>query len=349
MCSDLFSAHLTDCPFTLKLLVPSTALVEGASITLTVVVKNKFARPVYCIVPRTDAAAQKLFPINFYHRDSALNLLRITDAPLAQFDAEDTSVYSLEIIGAQKEIAFTFTYPYSAASTTTGAFKRKAEIPFFAGEYGVRVQYNPYAISKSKDYFDSHSTKFDNRVYFPNEGIASNFEVLRIARTRDSVIQIYDKKYFIHLDKDRQYYWYYEDSLGEGSSMNLVHLSSLPPDSVCMLNEYYYTHFTGVYAEYIKHYPNHKLMEYRRWVDVCPSEIKTLVLYPTGAVKKTAERKPDQSIEIIEKDALGNTLRIETNTADHLYVEVQEYLYDKTGVLKKIQKKRYKACVEMEL
>ena len=79
LCSDLFSAHLTDCPFTLKLLVPSTALVEGASITLTVVVKNKFARPVYCIVPRTDAAAQKLFPINFYHRDSVLNLLRVTE------------------------------------------------------------------------------------------------------------------------------------------------------------------------------------------------------------------------------------------------------------------------------
>ena len=349
LCSDLFSAHLTDCPFTLKLLVPTTALVEGASITVTVVVKNKFDRPVYCIAPRTDAAAQKLFPINFYHRDSVLNLLRITDAPLAHFDAEDTSVYSLEIIGAQKEIAVTFTYPYSAAPTTTGAFKRKAEIPLFAGEYGVRVQYNPYAISKSKDYYDNHSTKFDNHIYFPTEGIASNFEVLRIARTRDSVIQIYDKKYFIQLDKDRQYYWYYEDSLGKGSSMNLVHLSSLPPDSVCMLNEYYYTHFTGVYAEYIKHYPNHKLMEYRRWVDVCPSEITTLEYYPNGTINKQAERKKDNSIAITVFDERGKTLRVERYTADHQFMEVDEYIYKADGTLKKIRKQRYKACLELEL
>jgi len=340
-------SNLQGVPLSLRLHLPAQPVKEGQPITFTVVVTNNFDTPVLFVRPLTNQAAQRLFPISIYYRDSTLSLLRIKDHPLST--TLDTNAMRLEQLKPHEAVAIVFEYNGGAISGPA-LFQRQPEIPLFAGEYGVRVTYSVYAYPLSPNYFyhDKFSSR-DTLHYFPEQGITSNFDVLKIARTRDTLIYWQQKKYYIHHDQDRQYYWYYEDSLGKGSSINLVHMSSLPPDSTLMVDEYYYTHFTGVYAEFIRHYSNQQLEEYRRWVDNCPSQILELHYYPNGSIYKIAQRKPDNTVEIKEIDEKGRIQREEFYEADHKHFVEFKYVYDKNGNLKEKLKNRFLACVEVEL
>lgn len=341
------NSNLQGVPLSLRLQLPAQPVKEGQPITFTVVVTNNFDTPVLFVRPLTNQAAQRLFPISIYYRDSTLSLLRIKDHPFSA--TLDSNAMRLEQLKPHEAVAIVFEYNGGAISGPA-LFQRQPEIPLFAGEYGVRVTYSVYAYPLSPNYFyhDKFSSR-DTLHYFPEQGITSNFDVLKIARTRDTLIYWQQKKYYIHHDQDRQYYWYYEDSLGKGSSINLVHMSSLPPDSTHMVNEYYYTHFTGVYAEFIRHYSNQQLEEYRRWVDNCPSEILEIHYYLNGSIYKIAQRNADNTVEITEWNPLQQIIRKQVYTADHRYLDVSDYIYDKSGLLKKIKKQRQLACVETEL
>lgn len=334
-------------PLSLRLQLTAQPVKEGQPITFTVVVTNNFDMPVLFVRPLTNQAAQRLFPISIYYRDSTLSLLRIKDHPFSA--TLDSNAMRLEQLKPHEAVTIVFEYNGGAISGPA-LFQRQPEIPLFAGEYGVRVTYSVYAypLSPNHFYYDKFASR-DTLHYFPEQGITSNFDVLKIARTRDTLIYWQQKKYYIHHDKDRQYYWYYEDSLGKGSSINLVHISSLPPDSTHMVNEYYYTHFTNVYAEFIRYYSNQQLEEYRRWVDNCPSEILEIHYYPNGSISKIAQRNADNTVEITEWNPLQQIIRKQVYTTDHRYLDVSDYIYGKSGLLKKIKKQRQLACVVVEL
>jgi hypothetical protein len=99
-----------------------------------------------------------------------------------------------------------------------------------------------------------------------------------------------------------------------------------------MTNEYYYSHFTDLYAEYINRFTDGDIREYRRYSDYCPDYLYTEKYNDFKQKTMFAQQLYDNRFYSITYGQPGNKIHQETYcSADGTLCNVTTYIYNKKG------------------
>jgi hypothetical protein len=156
---------------------------------------------------------------------------------------------------------------------------------------------------------------------------------LKIKRSSDTIVKIERNKYYIKSDGNR-YFYLTQNIKGITTDTSCHHITNLPPDSCSIKNEYFYSHFVDLYAEYLVRFDDGDIIEYRKFSDWCPdylytekyNNLKQKTLY-----QLQLEDKNFYSISYIQP---GNKIQQETYcSVNGTMCSLTSYKYNKNGEL----------------
>lgn len=332
---------------------------EGEKITFFVTITNtdpEQAHPV--LIPHTQNVGQKLFYLNLYDKANNTFLLRATENRTLNMMVHDTGSVKMVYLKPLEKIIipiyindFENYYSYHTQNSSHHSFG----VPIFAGIYKVNVIYNPYGIALGDsiyNYYNNTETDLPNngKLAMWSTGDQSHFITLKIRRSNDTIVSIERDTFYIKTD-GYMYYYMSEYMNVITTDLRCIHITTLPPDS-CSLpkNEYFYSHFTDLYAEYISWFDDGDIREYRKFTDYCPdylyteryNENKQKVLYqiqlPDKRFYSVSYIQPVNSIEE-ESYCLPNGTKCDVTT----------YKYDRQGILIRKKQIQTEPCVEVLL
>ncbi len=226
-------------------------------------------------------------------------------------------------------------------------------VPLFAGEYQVRAFFNPEgnAIGDSLYQYDDGFKNFDpstKKLTLNAGGETTQPFLLKIRKTHEQSIRIEGKKYLTCAQDGR--YLYYIDSIGNGgSNPRLVHITNLPVDSsgfVKKNDEYFYSHFDNVFAEYMTRFPDGDIKEYRKYRDVCPDEILTYRFNDSKTKTYYAVKLEDGRFYSIAWHDDGRTHSENYYSADGTLAIRTDYVYNKKKELLRKKEFQFKPCID---
>ena len=322
---------------------------EGEKITFNITIINTDKEnPHPVLLPHTQNTGQKLFCLSAYDKAKNTSLLRYAEEPILKMMVHDTGAVQIRYLKPLEQIIvpiylndFENYYNYH----TQNASHHSLGAPLFAGIYNVRINYRPNGIAQGDDiynYYNDTDTELpDNgKLAIPGSGFFSNFCTLKIKRSRDTIVTIERQRYYI---KTNGYNYFYFDKYVDkiNTSENCVHITTLPPDSCSIKNEYFYNQFNDLYNEYIVRFDDGDIREYRKFTNWCPEYLYT---ERYNEVKKRTNYEyqlPDGRFYSATYNQPSGTLRQETYCSeDGTLCNVTTYIYNKKGefVRKKLEK-----------
>ncbi len=346
-------------PVSFTLSTDKESYYEGEKITFFITITNTSNENTYpVLLPHTQNIGQKLFYLNLYDKANNTMLLRQTEDRNLKMMVYDTGSVKIKHLKPLEQIVipiylndFENYYNYHTQNSSHHSFG----VPLFAGIYKVNVTYNPNGIALGDSIYNYYS---DTDKELPNNGklaMTSNGQIsqmidLKIERSADTIVSIERKQYFIKNYGDR--YYYFSEWMKEiVTDLRCNHITNLPPDS-CSLpkNEYFYTHFTDLYAEFIVRFDDGDIMEYRKFTDYCPEYLYTERYNSFKQKTHFACQLPDKRFYSVDYNQPGNTTHQETYcSADGTLCNVTTYYYNKKGEFLRKETLQTQPCIEVEL
>lgn len=361
MLSILFSAtqafaDLKYYPVQFEINTDKESYYEGEKITFLITVTNTDKENSYpVLLPHTQNVGQKLFYLNLYDRANNTLLLRATEDRMLQMMVHDTGTVAIRYLKPQEKLVLKIYlndsenyFNYQTQNSSHHSFGA----PLFAGVYKIQLNYNPKGIvlgDSIYSYYEFfHSPTSDTKLAMDVLGQSSNMIELRIKRSPEKVVSIERNKYFVKFDGHR--YWYFSEDVEEIiSDLRLIHVTNLPPDSCSLENEYYYSHFTHQFAEYINRFTDGDIREYRKYRDECPDYLYTEKYNEFKQKTYYATQLPDSRFYSMSYGQPGNKPHQETYcSADGTLCNVSTFVYNKKGELIKTKVSQTQPCIEIE-
>jgi hypothetical protein len=351
-------ANLKYHPVSFTLCTDKESYYEGEKITFLITITNTSKEKTYpVLLPHTQNFGRKLFYLNAYDKANNTLLLRYTEDQMLNMMVHDTGTVKIRYLKPQEQIVvpiyfndFENYYNYHTQNDSHHSFG----VPLFAGLYKVNVTYNPNGIALGDSiytYYDDFDKDIPHqeKQAMPVNGQITQMIDLKIKRSKDTIVSIERKKYYIKTDGYR--YFYLSKNLPQiTTDTTCHHITDLPPDSFSIKNEYFYSHFTDLYAEYINRFDDGDIREYRRFSDYCPSELYTERYNEFKQKKHYEVQLYDKRFYKVSYHQPSNKIHQETYcSADGTLCNVTTYVYDKEGELKRKEMIQTQPCVEIEL
>lgn len=321
---------------------------EGEKITFKITIINtdkENKHPV--LIPHTQNVGQKLFYLNVYDIAKNTLLLRYTENQVLKMMIHDTGTVQIRYLKPLEQITvpiylndFENYFSYHTQNVSHHSFG----VPLFAGIYKIRVAYNPYGIALGDSIYNYYNNTdndlpHNGKLAMPQNGDLSQFCTLKIKRSHDTIVSIEQRTYYIKTDGHR-FYYLSKNTPQITTDTSCHHITNLPPDSCFIKNEYFYSHFNDLYAEYISRFEDSEIREYRKYSDWCPSFLYTEKYNELKQKIKYEIQLPDKKFYSISyHQPSGNTHQETYCSQDGTLCNVITYIYNKKGefVKKKIE------------
>jgi hypothetical protein len=330
---------------------------EGEKITfLITITNNDKGRTLPVLLPHTQNVGQKLFYLNAYDKANNTMLLRYTEDKLLKMMVHDTGTVKIKYLKPLEQVVvpiYLNDFENYFSYHTQNASHHSFGVPLFAGVYKVNVTYNPNGIALGDSiytyYDDSEKDIPINRLAMPSNGQISQMIDLKIKRSADTIVTIERQKYYIKTDGHR-YFYLSKNARQITTDTSCHHITDLPPDSSSIKNEYFYSHFNDLYAEYIARFDDGDIREYRKFSDWCPSFLYT-ERYNEFKQKTHYELQlPDKRFYSVSYNQPSGSIYQETYcSSDGTLCNVTTYIYDKQGILKRKVFSQTQPCIEVEI
>ncbi|MES2618955.1 MAG: hypothetical protein V4613_13845 [Bacteroidota bacterium] len=332
---------------------------EGEKITFNITITNTDKEHSYpVILPHTQNTGQKLFYLNMYDKANNTLLLRYTENRMLSMMVHDTGTVQIRYLKPQEQIVvpvylndFDNYFSYHTQNTS----HHSVGVPVFAGVYKVNITYNPKGIPLGDSIY-SYYGDFDKdissggKLAMHENGVISQLIDLRIKRSSDTVVSIERQKYFVKTD-GYMYYYFNEYVEKITTDTRCVHITTLPKDS-CSLpkGEYFYNHFTDLYAEYIVRFPDGDIREYRRFSDYCPDYFYTEAYNEFKQKTLYALQLPDKRFYMVSYNQPGGSKHQESYcSSDGTLCVVTTFKYNKKGEFVRTEVEQTQPCIEVEI
>lgn len=331
---------------------------EGEKITFNITITNtskEFSYPV--LLPHLQNVGQKLFYLNVYDKANNTMLLRYTEDRMLNMMVHDIGTVQIRYLKPLEQIVvpiylndFENFYNYHTLNASHHSFG----VPLFAGIYQVRMAYNPNGIALGDSIYNYY---YQTDIELPNNGKLamtgngdlSNFCTLKIKRSADTIVTLERQKYYI---KTNGYnYFYFNKYIAEiNTSDGCVNITTLPPDSCSIKNEYFSNHFNELYNEYIVRFDDGDIREYRRFTNWCPEYLYTERYNELKQKTHYELQLPNKQFYSISYHQPSGNINQETYcSANGTLCNVTTYVYNKKGELVRKKASQTQPCIEVEI
>jgi predicted transcriptional regulator len=346
-------------PITFKISTDKPSYYEGEKITIYITIKNTSKENTYpVLIPHTQNTGQKLFYLTAY--DKAFNMIepRYREDKQLRMLVHDTGTVKLVNLKPLEQLVipiylndFENYYSYHTQNASHHSFG----VPLFAGVYRLYVTYNPKGISAADSLYNYYNdferdSPDNNKLAIPDQGLISPMIELKIKRSADTLIYIERKPYYIKYQGEL--YFYLSEPVNQVvTDIRCEHITNLPPDSFALSKgEYFYSHFTDLYAEYISRFDDGSLRIYRKYTDYCPDDLYTFEYNEFKQLTRFAQQLPDKRFyEITYHQPMGKPHQETYCSADGTLCTVTTYVYNKKGDLIRKEQLQTQPCREVEL
>jgi hypothetical protein len=200
----------------------------------------------------------------------------------------------------------------------------------------VNVTYNPYSLVLGDSIY-SYYNDFEKNLpttgkqLIPQNGQITQMIDLKIKRSADTIVSIEGQKYYV---KTNGYnYFYFNKNVDKiNTNEGCVHITTLPPDSCSIKNEYFSNQFNELYNEYIVRFDDGDIRDYRKFTNWCPEYLYT-ERYNSFKQKTNYELQlPDKRFYSVSYNQPSGTIHQESYCSeDGTLCEVITYIYNKKG------------------
>jgi hypothetical protein len=346
-------------PISFKLSTAKTSYYEGEKITLNITITNTDKENVYpVLLPHTQNTGHKLIYLNVYDKANNTLLLRATENKILNMMVHDTGSVQIKYLQPLEEITFSIYlndfenyYNYYTQNSSHHSFG----IPLFAGVYKINFTYNPNGIELGNGIYSYYNDTdedipSDGKLAMYGNGETSNMVELKIKRSADTLVSIERVKYYVKTDG--YYYYYFSENVPQiVTDLRCVHITNLPADSSSIpKGEYFYSHFTNIYAEFITRFENGDIQEYRKYRDNCPDEFLTERYNEYKQKYYYAIQLPDgRFYNVTYLQPSGNKKQEMYYSADGKLCTIIDYIYNKQGAFLKTKTSEIIPCIMDEL
>lgn len=351
-------AYLPQHPITFELRAEKESYAEGERITLLLTITNTDAnRMLPVLLPTNRAAGPKLFYLNVYDKANNTLLLRYSEprptTPAANADGKVEIRYLKPL--EKTVIRLTLNAEDNEQKDLESIISHHGfDSPLFAGQYKVNVTYFPQASTLGDSLYTFYND-FDKllpnngKQLLPEQGQLSPMMNLTIKRSADTLVSI-DRKLF-YVKTDGYYYYYFDRPVTKiNTSEGCVHVTSLPPDSSAVKNEYYYNQFDERYNEYIARFEDGDIREYRKFTNWCPEYLYTLSYNALKQQTQFEQQEPDGRFYSVTYDQPSGRMQQESwCSEDGTQCTVTTYRYNKKGELVSKQTEQTEPCAIVEI
>ncbi len=329
---------------------------EGDKITINITITNTDKEKTHpVLLPHTQNTGQKLFCINAYDKANNTTLLRYTEDRMLNMMIHDTGSVQIRYLKPLEQIIVPIYlndvenyYNYHTQNASHHSFG----VPLFAGIYKLNVTYNPKGIALGDsiyNYYNNTDTALPNngKLSLPENGHVSNYCILKVKRSVDTILTIERQKYFIKTDG--YLYYYLSENLPKiTTDTRCHHISNLPADSCSIKNEYFYSHFNELYAEGIFRFIDGDIREYRKFSDWCPSYLYTERFNEFKQKTHFELQLPDRRFYSISYHQPSGNIHQETYCSENgTLCNVTTYIYNKKGEFVKKKFEQTEPCTEV--
>lgn len=313
---------------------------EGEKITfLITITNNDKERTLPVLLPHAQNVGQKLFYLNAYDKANNTLLLRYTEDRMLNMMVHDTGNVQIRYLKPLEQIVvpiylndFENYYNYYTQNASHHSFG----VPLFAGIYKVNVTYNPNGIALGDSIYTYYNdfdknTPINGKELMPEHGQITQMIDLKIKRSADTIVSIERQKYYIKTNGYNYFYFNkYVDNIN--TSDGCIHITTLPPDSCSLKNEYFYNQFNDIYNEYIVRFDDGDIREYRRFTNWCPEYLYTLRYNEFKQRTNYEYQLPDGRFYSISYHQPSGNIHQETYCSeDGTLCNVTTYMYNQKG------------------
>jgi len=354
-CNKTF-ANLKYHPVSFVLSTDKESYFEGEKITFNITITNTDKENTYpVLLPHTQNVGQKLFYLNAYDKANNTMLLRYTEEKMLNMMVHDTGTVQIRYLKPLEQIVvpiylndFENYFNYHTQNASHHSFG----VPLFAGIYKVNVTYNPNGIALGDSIYNYYNDfdkdiPINGKLAMPSNGQITQMVDLKIKRSADTIVSIERKKYYISTDGHRYYYHsHYSPKITTDNSCH--HITNLPPDSISVKNEYFYSFYYDLYAEGIMRFDDGDIREYRKYSDWCPSYLYT-ERYNEFKQKTHYELQlPDKRFYSVSYNQPSGNIHQETYCSeDGTLCNVTTYIYNKKGEFVRKETIQTEPCSEI--
>ena len=326
---------------------------EGEKITFFITITNNDKeRTLPVLLPHTQNVGQKLFYLNAYDKANNTLLLRYTEDRMLNMMVHDTGNVQIRYLKPLEQLVvpiylndFENYYNYHTQNASHHSFG----VPLFAGIYKVNVTYNPNGIALGDSIYTYYNdfeknTASNGKELMPEQGQITQMIDLNIKRSADTVVSIERQKYYIKTNGYNYFYFNkYVDNIN--TSDGCIHMTTLPPDSCSLKNEYFYNQVNDLNNEYIVRFDDGDIREYRRFTNWCPEYLYTLRYNEFKQRTNYEYQLPDGRFYSISYHQPSGNIHQETYCSeDGTLCNVTTYIYNQKGEFVKKKLEQTEPC-----
>ena len=326
---------------------------EGEKITFFITITNNDKeRTLPVLLPHTQNVGQKLFYLNAYDKANNTLLLRYTEDRMLNMIVHDTGNVQIRYLKPLEQLVvpiylndFENYYNYHTQNASHHSFG----VPLFAGIYKVNVTYNPNGIALGDSIYTYYNdfdknTLSNGKELMPELGQITQMIDLNIKRSADTIVSIERQKYYIKTNGYNYFYFNkYVDNIN--TSDGCIHMTTLPPDSCSLKNEYFYNQFNDLYNEYIVRFDDGDIREYRRFTNWCPEYLYTLRYNEYKQRTNYEYQLPDGRFYSVTYNQPSGNIHQETYCSeDGTLCNVTTYMYNQKGEFVKKKLEQTEPC-----
>lgn len=326
---------------------------EGEKITFFITITNNDKeRTLPVLLPHTQNVGQKLFYLNAYDKANNTLLLRYTEDRMLNMMVHDTGTVQIRYLKPLEQLVvpiylndFENYYNYHTQNASHHSFG----VPLFAGIYKVNVTYNPNGIALGDSIYSYYNdfdknTLSNGKELMPEQGQITQMIDLKIKRSADTIVSIERQKYYIKTNGYNYFYFNkYVDNIN--TSDGCIHMTTLPPDSCSLKNEYFYNQFNDLYNEYIVRFDDGDIREYRRFTNWCPEYLYTLRYNEFKQRTNYEYQLPDGRFYSVTYNQPSGNIHQETYCSeDGTLCNVTTYMYNQKGEFVKKKLEQTEPC-----
>ena len=277
---------------------------EGEVVQLELSITNLDSQLAFpLIVPGTGSNPARLLQLQIFDKANNTRILRYEE-PYQPIDSGSTR---LQVLAPFEQIKIPLQVFGQDSSFRAGV--HHLSNPLFAGTYRFEMVYRPKGRLGDSVYwfFDSYQRPNSDRIFLPGNGISSTPCRISIYRTADTIVRFEGKPLYVR-EQGGLYYYFSEPVKEITTGVNCIHISNLPEKYVELSStEYFYSHFTEDFAEYIQRFEDGDIREYRKYRDYCPDYIRTEQYNEQKQLIKHGEKMNDGRYYFATIQQPGNT------------------------------------------
>jgi hypothetical protein len=311
---------------------------EGEMVEFILTITNTDKTKTYPVVtPSSQNGGLKLIHLDIYDRAKNVFIKRAFENREMSMFIKSIGINGIVYLKPGEKITIPFywnNHSQPNASYSKPASHHILNVPLFVGEYLVVANYSPKGVADSLYHFlqNTDEEQVPNKINFMGIGESAKC-TLKIKKAPLGKILIQGVEYnCVQYHKD-DYYHYYADSASQ-KSYNPTHAVSTNIGSYNVIN-YEYSSYINLYNEYIKRFSNGNIQEYRRFGNSCPSPIFERRFNDSGILVYAADKLHYGSVKIIHYYEDQKILKEEFYSADAKLLTITEFIYNKTGGLRR--------------